>query len=119
MLMLLHHCQIFDQPHYKQEMTETIQPLVDDNMALVDLLSDTPLANVTLWSVIVTGTMMQHNHQRLYLAQRLKHHHTQTPVAARAAEVLTRIWRDPERDSCGLYGIAKVARSQMINICLT
>jgi hypothetical protein len=119
LLMLLHHSQIFGRPALKQAMTEKIQPLVDDNMAFLDVLSDAPVANVSLWLLVVTGSMMQKSDQKQCLAQRLKSHHSQTPVASRAVEILTWIWNDPEKDSYGLYGVAKVASEHMTHICLT
>jgi hypothetical protein len=119
LLMLLHYSWVRHKDAFQQAMDEKIQPLIDDNMMLEELLTDAPVINVSLWPLFITGSMMRKNEQRLALARRLNAHHTQAPVTGRAARILNWLWNDTEGESYGLEALARVASKHGTRICLT
>lgn len=119
LLMLLHYSWIRHRDGFQQAMDEKIQPLIDDNMMLEELLTDAPVVNVSLWLVMITGSMMRKNEQRLALARTMKRHPTQAPVTNRAVRILNWLWNDSEADSYGLEALTRVATKHGTRICFT
>lgn len=117
LLMLLRYSRIRRRNRLEAAMDAQIQPLIDDNVMLIDLISDGPMSNVSLWPLLVTGSMMRRNNERLALVRRLKTHPTQAPVTSRAVQALNWLWNDTETGELGLQAMYRVARKREAHVC--
>jgi hypothetical protein len=117
LLMLLRYSWIRHRAKFQQAMDEKIQPMIDDNMMLEELLTDSPVVNVSLWPLMITGSMMHKNKQRLTLVRRLTAHHTQVPVTSCAVRALNWLWNDTEGESYGPEALVRVASKHGTRIC--
>lgn len=117
LLMLLRYSWIRQRHTFDQAMDEGIQPLIDDNMVLEELLAASPVMNVSLWPLMVTGSMMRKDEQRLAFAHRLRAHRTRVPVMSSTLRLLDWLWHDTEIQSHGPEALARVARKHESRVC--
>jgi hypothetical protein len=117
LLMLLRYSHLAQRVGLDSAMEAQIQPLIDDNMILIDLIADGPMSNVSLWPLFVTGSMMRKNDERLALVRRMKTHPTQAPVTSRAVQALNWLWNDTGVDDYGLGGVYRVAKKRGAHLC--
>ncbi|KAK7883576.1 hypothetical protein LTR67_011074 [Exophiala xenobiotica] len=117
LLILLHDCRIGEGEN-PRDIMEDIQPLIDDTMALFELISDAPVSNVIGWSFLILGSVMRREDQKRSLSQKLRSHRSETAYSDRVADVLEWVWSDPDERTFGLAGLEKVARERKTYLCL-
>lgn len=117
LLILLHSCR-HDRCLDSQNAWDTIQPLIDYNMSLFDVLDGTPALSVTLWPFLITASMLRDRRQQQAFAEKLMSHHTKTALADRMVQLLKWVWEDSNESSYGLIGLSMVARMHGTYLCL-
>ncbi|KAK7889933.1 hypothetical protein LTR67_008397 [Exophiala xenobiotica] len=118
-LLILLHAYRIGEGESPRGIMEDIQPLIDDTMALLELISDAPVSNTIGWSLLILGSVMQREDQKLSLSQSLRNHRSETAYSNRAAEILEWVWSDPDERTFGLAGLEKVAREHNTHLCLS
>lgn len=118
LVMLVRYSRLRHKARLEPAMDEQIQPLIDDNVMLIDMISDGPMSNVSLWPLFVTGSMMRKNDERLALVRTMKKHHTQAPVTSRVVQVLNWLWNDTESEGFGMQAVYRVAERHGAHVCL-
>lgn len=117
LLILLHSCR-HDQYWDRQTAWDMIQPLIDYNMSLFDVLEDTPAMSVTFWTFFITASMLRDRRQQEAFVKRLTSHHTKTALTDRIIQLLKWVWEDSNESTYGLVGLSRVARVHGTHLCL-
>lgn len=119
LLMLLHYAHIRDDDDLERAMKEKIQPLVDGNLMLLQLVSEAPVVNVSLWPLVVLGSMLRKDEQKQIFVARLRNHSGQVRATSRMVELLSLVWKHTATAGYGLQAVAGVASEQGSRFCFT
>jgi hypothetical protein len=102
----------------RQAAQEAIQPLIDQNLALFDVLNDTPTLPVAVWPYLIMGSMLRDREQQQEFSAKFLGHHSQTAFASRMVQLLKCVWDDPDETAYGLTGLERAAMANQIYLCL-
>lgn len=117
-LFLLIYSSHLSQRWSPQITLSKIQPLIDHNMSLFEIVGDNPVMHVIFWAYLITGSMIRNGEQREHLSRRLRTHHTRIALGHRVMMILQWLWDDPDESTFGLPGLQKVAREQGVSLCV-